>query len=128
MLHGLHTPWPGQSWSESQLRPHCRTPAVALHCPAEQAVQGGQALPQAPQFRASSWRSVHIPPQEVRPGPHCEKQPPRYPFEGSWSQTCPVAQAFPQVPQLRGSVPVLVQAPDRQAKTPEVTVHRPPPQ
>jgi hypothetical protein len=81
--------------------PHGTRPAGHWHAPPVQVAVVGQALPQAPQFARSVWRSLQTPLQLVWPVGQ------QSPFE----QAVPVPQVIPQPPQLASSVFVSTQDP-----------------
>jgi len=70
------------------------TQTLATQAPVPSA--GLQTVEQPPQWLGSTEVSTQAPEQFVRPGPQLVAQVPA-------AQTCPAAQAWPQLPQLLGS-------------------------
>jgi hypothetical protein len=123
----LHTVWPdGHAVSQAPAAVQTSVPVqIGPHTPLEQACPDVQSVPHAPQLRGSELRSVHswshaeyggvhaIPPSlsgVATPDP-LVKGPAQLPTQAPATHSCPLAQAVPQAPQLRGSDCGLVQNP-----------------
>ena len=88
--------------SVQHVEPQVSVGQVAWHAPAEQVWEDVQARVHDPQWRGSVWRFTQAPPQSVSPAAQVWTQ-------ALATQVWPAGQTVPQVPQLAGSVAVLVQ-------------------
>jgi hypothetical protein len=87
--------------------PH-RVPAAQTHCPSVQIRSALQVTKQAPQLFALTLSATQALPQAVNPASQLAVQIP-------WSQTSMVLQAFPQPPQLVGSLASITHRPPQES-------------
>jgi hypothetical protein len=87
---------------------HARPDAPQVQLPPEQSgASGVQTVPQPPQFAGSIVVSAHVPAQHAWPAPHAAPLLPHTQLPAT--QLSPIAQRRPIIPQLLGSVDMLMQ-------------------